>query len=129
MSKPVRRPVKLIRAEQIERDRARAVVELCREALAAGGTLVLNPEDPLDVQTTFTADVEYLLKILEGFVEHGTFHFDPDGRIFHFLQALEVREALSHSASSRTKDQVAAVMQRSAVNERTAYKLIKKFKP
>jgi hypothetical protein len=71
VSKAVRRPPKIEKGLTIERARARDIVKLCEEAIAAGGTLVLNPEDPIDEQQTFTPDLDYLLRTLRDFADHG----------------------------------------------------------
>jgi hypothetical protein len=125
MSKAIRRSPKIEKGLTIERARARGIVELCEQAIAAGGTLVLNPEDPFDEQSTFTPDMVYLLRTLKDFADHGTFHHDPKGFMSHFWRARQVREVLGTCQSKRYEDRFVAVAEALQVSEMTARRLIK----
>jgi hypothetical protein len=125
MSKAVRRSPKIEMGLTIERARARDIVEFCEQAIAAGGTLVLNPEDPFPEQQTFTPDVDYLLGALRDFAEHGTFHHDPTGLMPHFWLAQRVREVVRTCQSKRYEDKVYAIEVEFGVSEITARRLMK----
>jgi hypothetical protein len=125
MSKAVRRPPKIEKGLTIERARARDIVKLCEEAIAAGGTLVLNPEDPIDEQQTFTPDLDYLLRTLKDFADHGSFHHDPKGLVSHFWQSQRVREIVRTCQSKRYEDKVYAIEVEFGVSDITARRLMK----
>ena len=127
MNKAVRRPVKISRAPGTERERAKYLVKLYRTALAAGRTLVMNPDAPFEEQQRFFADEVFLLNALEGFADHGT--FDVGVGLFALLQGFEVREALLTCQSPRYADKVQAVMDKLKVSEWTARRLIKNARP
>lgn len=61
------------RAHQLDRDHAQFVVDTYRQAVAAGGPIVLNPLDPPELQTRFPADPHFLLAELERFARTGSF--------------------------------------------------------
>lgn len=62
-------------ADQDERDIVAELVKLYRQAQASpDGRVCVNPEDDPEEQTNIYADdVDYLLYVLEGFVQTGTF--------------------------------------------------------
>jgi len=63
------------RASESERDRAREWASLYRQAQAEpGGRLCLNPDDEPEIQEWFDGnDPEFLLSLLDGFAQTGTF--------------------------------------------------------
>lgn len=128
MSKAVRRPSKIgRRLHSFERDRVMELVNLCKKAIAAGGTLVLNPEDSFDEQSTFTPDVEYLVSQLERLAVHGTLHHDPEGHIHDFVESLSVRNAVRASPERGYDNKVNLVSDLIGKSETTARRRIKKY--
>ena len=96
---------------------ARWIVDLYRRADANGGSLVVNPEDDYEEQTTVHVDAEWLLGWLDRFAENGTF------QVLGNWQEISANSIASR-AGTRFEDRIAAVAAELHVSERTAARLI-----
>lgn len=104
----IRKPKTGRRAGENDRQIAKELVDEYRKAQAQpGGKLCLNPQDDPDEQTWLDGnDPEHLLRILEGFSEHGT--FEQVGPTMDSIRLLPLR--MEYSRRRDAGERVSAIL-------------------
>lgn len=104
-------------ASQTVRDIVQGLVDMHRAAIANGGSVVLNPEDPHEERVTYDVESNHLLRWLEDFAREGTFQNTTD---FNRL----IANGIAKRAGPRYADKVQAVADEMRVSDRTAARLL-----